>query len=85
MHWPHLLKADAFNKEGSLNGMAFQATERVKKPLASVKRIVDARHTVVFAPDDIGGSFILNLDTYDETALREDDGNYLLDAWIPPP
>ena len=65
--------------------MMFQATERVKKPLASVKRIVEAGHAVVFAPPEFGGSFILNMATLDESALREDDGNYILDAWVPPP
>ena len=57
----------------------------MKKPLAAVKRIVEAGHAVVFAPEEMGGSFILNLATSEESALREDDGNYMLDAWIPPP
>ena len=70
--------------EGTLRGMTFQATERVRKPLAAVKRIVEAGHAVVFAPEDFGGAFILNLETGEENGLREDDGNYMLDVWIPP-
>ena len=71
-------------KEGSLRGMRFQATEKVRKPLAAVKRIVEAGHAVIFAPEDMGGSFILNLSSGEENSLREDDGNYMLDVWIPP-
>ena len=70
--------------EGTLRGMTFQATEKVRKPLAAVKRIVEAGHAVVFLPDNFGGSFILNLETGEENGLREDDGNYMLDVWIPP-
>ena len=33
----------------------------------------------------MGGSFILNLDTFEESAMREEEGNYMLDVWIPPP
>ena len=36
--------------EGRLRGMTSQATEKVRKPLAAVKRIVEAGHAVVFAP-----------------------------------
>ena len=70
--------------EGTLRGMTFQATERVRKPLAAVKRIVEAGHAVVFAPEELGGSFILNLESGEENGLREDDGNYMLDVWVPP-
>ena len=41
-------------KEGSLRGMTFQATSKVRNPLASVKRIVEAGHAVVFAHDHLG-------------------------------
>ena len=70
--------------EGTLRGMKFQATKKVKKPLASVKKIVEANHAVVFAPDALGGSFILNLDTGEVNQMREADGNYMLDVWVPP-
>ena len=42
-------------REGSLRGMTFQATSTVRKPLAAVKKIVDAGHAVVFAPAAMGG------------------------------
>ena len=64
--------------------MTFQATTKVKKPLASVKKIVQAGHAVVFAPEEYGGAFILNMSTNEENALREDDGNYVLDVWVLP-
>ena len=70
--------------EGTLRGMTFQATTKIKKPLASVKRIVEANHAVVFAPDALGGSFILNLDTGETNQMREADGNYMLDVWVFP-
>ena len=46
--------------------------------------MVEAGHAVVFAPPELGGSFIVNLKSVEENALREDDGNYILDVWIPP-
>ena len=69
---------------GQLKGMTFQACD-VTKPLASVKRMMDAGHAVIFAPDELGGSFILNLATGDDEALIEEDGNYFMDVWVPPP
>ena len=71
-------------KEGSLRGMKFQSASKIKKPLAAVKRIVEAGHAVVFAPPEFGGSFILNMLTGEENEMRDDDGNYVLDVWIPP-
>ena len=46
---------------------------------------MEAGHAVVFAPEEMGGSFILNLATAEENLLREDDWNYVMDVWIPPP
>jgi len=54
----------------------------VSKPLASVKKICQAGHAVVF---DDEGSFIINKTTGEMNWMREDDGNYMLDAWVPPP
>ena len=71
-------------EEGTLRGMKFQCTQKVKKPLASVKRMLEANHAVVFAPDELGGSFILNLVTGEMNKMHEADGNYMLDVWIPP-
>ena len=72
-------------REGQLKGMRYQATTNFKKPLASVKRIIEEGHAVVFAPLEYGGSFILNMSTVDETHLREDARNAVFDAWVPPP
>ena len=54
----------------------------VAKALGSVKKICKAGHFVGFDED---GSFILNKSTGEVNWLREDDGNYMLDAWILPP
>ena len=69
---------------GQLRGMAFKACD-VTKPLASVKRMVDAGHAVIFSPEECGGSFILNLQTGEEEQLIEEDGNYHMEVWVPPP
>jgi len=53
----------------------------VTKPLASVKKIVQAGHKVVF---DDEGSYILNKTTGEINMLREEDGNYMLDIWVQP-
>ena len=65
---------------GSLRMMTFQAAP-VAKPLGSVSRICQAGHVVVFDED---GSYIMNKTTGEINWLREDDGNYMLDVWIPP-
>ena len=50
----------------------------VSKPLASVKKICQAGHTVVF---DESGSYVVNKASGEVDWLREDEGNYMLDAW----
>ena len=69
---------------GQLRGMTFQVCD-VTKPLASVKRMMDAGHAVVFAPEEVGGSFVMNLESGEDETLIEEDGNYYMDVWIPPP
>ena len=69
---------------GKLRGMTFQSCD-VTKPLASVKRLLDCGHACVFAPEEVGGSFILNLETGDDEPLVEEEGNYHMDVWVPPP
>jgi hypothetical protein len=66
--------------EGSRRKMKMQAAE-VSKPLASVKRICEAGHTVVF---DEEGSFMYNKTTGEINYFREESGNYMLDVWVPP-
>jgi hypothetical protein len=66
--------------EGTKRRMTMQAAE-VSKPLASVKRICEAGHTVVF---DETGSFMFDKTTGEVNYFREEAGNYMLDVWIPP-
>ena len=53
----------------------------VTRPLASVKRVCEAGHAVVF---DEEGSFVINKYTGEVNMLREEGGNYMLDIWVPP-
>ena len=53
----------------------------VSRPLASVKRICETGHVLVFDED---GSFIFNKMTGEINQLREESGNYMSDVWIPP-
>ena len=66
--------------EGSLRAMTFQAAP-VAKPLGSVDRICEAGHVVVFDSD---GSYIFNKKTEEINWLRRENGNYMLDVWVPP-
>ena len=69
-----------FTREGTQRGMKFKGAP-VAKPLGAVKKICSAGHFVGFSNEC---SFILNLTTGEMNWLREDDGNYLLDVWVPP-
>ena len=75
------IKLPMIMREGTSRGMLMRAAP-VSKPLASVKKICQAGHAVVF---DDEGSFIINKTTGEMNWMREDDGNYMLDAWVPPP
>ena len=68
-------------RERDWKSMKLQACP-VAKPLASVKRICMAGHAVIF---DEEGSYIVNKTTGSVTQLREEDGNYMLDVYVPPP
>ena len=67
--------------EGSLRAMTFQVAP-VSKPLGSVKRICAAGDRIVFDDD---GSYIVNKPTGELKWLRDDNGNFMLDVWVPPP
>ena len=56
-------------------------TAPVAKPLGSVDRICETGHLVVF---DCDGSYILNKTTGELNWLRKENGNFMLDVWIPP-
>ena len=75
------IKLPMIMREGTARGMLMRAAP-VSKPLASVKKICQAGHAVIF---DDEGSFIINKTTGEMNWMREDDGNYMLDAWVPPP
>ena len=67
-------------RESTFRGVQFVGAP-VSKPLASVKRICMAGHTVVF---DEQGSYIINKSTGEVNSLREEQGNYMLDIYVPP-
>ena len=72
------MKLPLMMREGSYKSMKVTAAP-VTKPLASVKKICQAGHRVIF---DDEGSFILNKRTGEINSLREEDGNYMLDMWV---
>jgi hypothetical protein len=74
------VRVPMMTREGTKRSMKLQAAE-VARPLASVKRICEAGHTVIF---DEEGSYIINKGTGEINYLREDSGNYMFDVWIPP-
>ena len=59
----------------------FQAAG-VAKPVGSVKRMMQNNHRVVF---DNGGCYVLNKATGECNMMREEEGNFMLDVWVPPP
>ena len=63
---------------GSPSAMRFQITN-VKKPLATVSRIIQAGHKAVF---DADGSYLQNKSTGEIIPLREKNGLFVLDAKI---
>ena len=73
-------KLPMVTSEGSLRMMTFQAAP-VAKALGSVTRICQAGHRVVFDSEE--GSYIENKHTGEINWLREENGNYILDLWIP--
>ena len=67
-------------RERSLRSMTMCAAP-VTRPLASVNKICKAGHMVIFDED---GSYIYNNTSGEISMLREDDGTYMFDVWIPP-
>ena len=74
------LEVPFLTREQSWQNLKMQACD-VSKPLASVKKICQAGHRVVF---DEEGSYMFNKATGELNYLREDAGNYMLDVWVPP-
>ena len=75
------LKVPAVTRERTLRGITFQAAG-VSKGLLSVEKMNECGHIVVFDGD---ASFIANKKTGEVNQLRRQDGNFMLDLWIPPP
>ena len=68
--------------DGSMRMMTMQVAKGVSKALGSVSRICAAGHKVVF---DDQGSYIEHKQTGHLTWLMQENGVYVLDAWIAPP
>ncbi len=75
------VRVPMMTKEGKGRTMVFQAAA-VAKPLASVQKMNDAGNVVIFNGPD---SLIYNTASGEINMLRQDDGNFMLDVWVPPP
>ena len=64
--------------------MTFQTCD-VTKTLASVANMLDAGQAVIFAPEAYGGSCVVDLSSGDEEPLIREDGNFVMEVWVPPP
>ena len=76
---------EVMDQNGQMNFMKVQMCENLnpKKFLASVSRITQAGHRVVFdSPEE--GSYIQNKATGVKTWLRQEGGVYFLDLWVSP-
>ena len=64
--------------------MTFQVCD-LTRPLASVSKIVEAGHSVVFNPvDDPRGSYIQNLNSGGKMWLTAKDGVYVMETKVAP-
>ena len=71
-------------KEGQWRNMTFQVCN-VTRPLASVSKIVEAGHSVVFNPvDDPRGSYIQNLQSGEKMWLTAKAGVYVMETKVAP-
>ena len=75
------VKVPAVARARTLRGITFQAAG-VSKGLPSVEKMNENGHAVVFDGDM---SFVVNKATGEVNHLRRQDGNFMLDMWIPPP
>ena len=74
-------------EEGTLKGMEQQVAD-VTKPLEAVRANLKAGHAIVFDDDGTGqgtGSFIINKQTGEINAIRDDGKDYVMRRWIVPP
>ena len=75
------LKIPIITREKTLRSICFQAAG-VSKGLLSVEKMNESGHFVVFDGDD---SYIANKKTGEINRLRREDGNFMMDIWVPPP
>jgi hypothetical protein len=75
------VRVPAITREKTVRGITFQAAG-VSKGLLSVEKMNECGHLVVFDGD---ASFIANKKTGEVNRMRRQDGNFMLDLWIPPP
>ena len=74
------MKDPAVNWKKTLIGITFQATG-VAKGWLNVEKMYENGHAVVFDGDM---SLVVNKTTDEVNHLRREDGNFVLDLWIPP-
>ena len=67
-------------REHGIRAVKFQAAG-VAKPLLSAEKLNQSGHFVVIDGDE---SCIINKSSYEVTALRREEGNFMLDVWVPP-
>ena len=67
-------------REQGIKAVKIQAAG-VAKPLLSAEKLNQVGHFVVIDGDE---SCIINKSTYEVTALRREEGNFMLDVWVPP-
>ncbi len=67
--------------QGQMRRIVFQVAN-VRRPLVSVKRVVQAGNSVHLTGD---GPYIMNIATKEKTYLRCEGGLYLLDLWVRKP
>ena len=63
-----------------MKGIKFQAAG-VAKPLLSAEKLNQSGQLVIFDGDQ---SAIINKKSHEVTALRREEGNFMLDVWVPP-
>lgn len=70
---------------GDLVEIPFQQTS-VTKPLAALTKMCEAGQAVLFLPEEFGSSIVIKMHSgeYETEETRQEDGNCMLDVWIPP-
>ena len=68
-------------REKTIRAFKFQAAG-VNKGLVSVDKMNEAVHVVVF---DWDNSYIYHKQTQEINMMRREEGNFMLDVWVPPP